>query len=125
MFIDGKKVGVVTSGTVAPYWKLEGEGSTMKITGESERRAVAMALVDAALMHDQEVEVIVRERPLKARIVRWHGRSEAPPYFRPIPADWHKPERSPAAGRRPGESQAGPPERRCRTTSGASIAAST
>jgi len=98
VFLNGRQVGVVTSGTVAPYWKLEGEGSTRKITGESDRRAVAMALLDAALMPDQDVEVIVRERPLKARIVRWHGRSEAPPYFRPIPAAWRKPERTPAEG---------------------------
>ncbi len=98
VFIGEKKVGVVTSGTVAPYWKFEGESSTMKITEEIERRAVAMALVDAALMPEQEIEVMVRERRLKARIVQWHGRSEAPPYFRPIPATWHKPERAPAVG---------------------------
>jgi len=98
VFLGDKKVGVVTSGTVAPYWKLEGEGSTMKITGESERRAVAMALMDTALLPDQDVEVIVRERRIRARIVRWHGRSEAPPFFRPIPAAWHKPEREPAVG---------------------------
>jgi len=98
VFIGNKKVGVITSGTVAPYWKFEGESSTMKITEESERRAVALAYVDAALMPDQDVEVMVRERRLKARIVHWHGRSEAPPYFRPIPALWHKPEREPAIG---------------------------
>ncbi len=98
IFIGEKKVGVVTSGTVAPYWKFEGESSTMKITEETERRAVAMALMDAALMPEQEIEVMVRERRMKARIVQWHGRSEAPPYFRPIPATWHKPERTPAEG---------------------------
>jgi aminomethyltransferase len=98
VFIGDRKVGIVTSGTVAPYWKFEGESSAMRITGESERRAVAMALLDAALMPDQEVEILVRERRIKARIVQWHGRSEAPPYFRPIPAVWRKPERSPAVG---------------------------
>ena len=36
---------------------------------------------------------------MAARIVQWHGRSEAPPYFRPIPAAWHKPERTPAQGK--------------------------
>ncbi len=98
LFIGDRKAGVVTSGTVAPYWRFEGEGAETKITGESERRAVAMAYVDATLLPDQEVEVVVRERRLKARIVHWHGRSEAPPYFRPIPALWHKPEREPAIG---------------------------
>jgi len=98
VFIGDKKVGVITSGTVAPCWKFEGEGSTMRITDKTERRAVAMALVDAALMPEQEIEVMVRERRMKALIVPWHGRSEAPPYFRPIPAAWHKPERTPAVG---------------------------
>lgn len=98
VFIGDKKVGVVTSGTVAPFWKFEGEASTMKITNESERRAVAMALVDSPLLPDQELEVVVRERRLKARIVRCHGRLEAPPYFRSIPALWHKPDREPAVG---------------------------
>lgn len=98
VFMGDKKVGMITSGTVAPYWKFEGEGSTMRITDETERRAVAMALMDATLMPEQEVEVLVRGRRMKARIVQWHGRSEAPPYFRPIPASWHKPERAPAVG---------------------------
>ncbi len=98
IFLGNQKVGFVTSGTVAPYWQFEGESSTMKITENHEKRAVALALVDAALMPDQEVEVEVRDRRLKARIVHWHGRSEAPPYFRPIPALWHKPEREPAVG---------------------------
>jgi aminomethyltransferase len=98
VFIGDRKAGVVTSGTVAPYWKFGGEGSTMSITDQTERRAVAMALVDASLMPEQEIEVLVRERRMRARIVQWHGRSEAPPYFRPIPATWHKPERTPAEG---------------------------
>jgi aminomethyltransferase len=98
IFLGSQRVGFVTSGTVAPYWRFEGESSTMKITENHEKRAVALALVEAALMPDQEVEVQVRDRRLKARIVHWHGRSEAPPYFRPIPALWHKPEREPAIG---------------------------
>ena len=98
VFLGKKKVGVITSGTVAPYWKFHGEGATMNITDQSERRAVTLALVDAALPVDQDVEVVVRERRLKARIVRWHGRSDAPPYFRPIPAGQPKPAREPAVG---------------------------
>lgn len=98
VFIGDKQVGMVTSGTMAPCWKIEGEGSTMSITAGTERRAVALALVDAALMPGQTVEVLVRERRLGARIVKCHGRSEAPPYFRPIPSAWHKPMPAPAVG---------------------------
>ena len=43
VFLGEKKVGFVTSGTMVPYWKFEGEGATMKITDEQERRAIALA----------------------------------------------------------------------------------
>jgi aminomethyltransferase len=86
VLIGYTKVGVVTSGTVTPYWKFEGAGATMKITDQTDRRAIALAYLDAMLLPDQEVEVAVRGRRLKARIVRWHGRSDAAPYFRAIPA---------------------------------------
>lgn len=92
VFINNKKVGVVTSGTVTPYWEFEGKGTTMKITGNNKRRAIALAYLDAMLQFDQPVEVVVRKRRLKGQIVRWHGRSDAPPYFRPIPVGMGKPE---------------------------------
>ena len=89
--IGGRKVGVITSGTMVPYWLFEGEGSTMKITDRTDRRAIALAYVDARLDPEEEVEVLVRGRPLRAQIVRWHGRSDAPPYFRSMPAGLGKP----------------------------------
>lgn len=87
LFIGPKKVGVVTSGTMAPYWVFQGRGATMKIGEETERRAIALAYVDAELQPGQDVELEVRGRRLAGRIVQWHGRSEAPPHFHPIPAD--------------------------------------
>jgi len=99
VFVNGQKVGMVTSGSVTPYWIFEGEGATMKITDEHERRAITLAYLDAELLPDQEVEVVVRDRPLQAQIVRWHGRSEAPPYFRAIPVGWEKPEFESAVGK--------------------------
>ena len=91
VFMDGRKVGVITSGTMVPYWKFQGEGATMQITDERDRRALALAYVDATVPVEQELEVDVRGRMLKAQLVPWHGRSEAPPYFRAIPID-QKPE---------------------------------
>ncbi|MCH2280334.1 MAG: hypothetical protein MK368_01605, partial [SAR324 cluster bacterium] len=41
VFLNGTKVVLVTSGTMVPYWKFEGEGATMSITDEHDRRAVA------------------------------------------------------------------------------------
>ena len=88
VFLSGKKVGVITSGTMVPYWKFEGEGATMQITEEQDRRAIALAYIDAEIPVDQELEIEVRGRSLDAQLVKWHGRSEAPPYFRAIPVDW-------------------------------------
>ncbi|MCK5556779.1 MAG: glycine cleavage system aminomethyltransferase GcvT, partial [Candidatus Hydrogenedentes bacterium] len=98
VFIGNRKVGVVTSGTMIPFWLFEGEGATMTITDEHRSRAIALAYLDAEVEPDQEVEVAVRSRRLKALVVRWHGRSEAPPYFRSIPVGVRRAEREPAVG---------------------------
>jgi len=92
VFIGNKKVGVVTSGTITPYWKFEGEGANMQITDKNDRRAIALAYLDGMLLPDRQVDVVVRGRRLRAEIVQWHGRSDAPPYFHPIPVDWKMPE---------------------------------
>ncbi len=99
VFIGQRKVGVVTSGTVTPYWKFEGTSAAMKITDQNGRRAITLAYLDAGLHPDQEVEIVVRGRRRKGQIVRWHGRSEAPPYFHPIPAGRKKPESEAAVGK--------------------------
>ena len=87
VFLDGLNVGMITSGTMVPYWKFEGQGATMSITDEQDRRALALAYVDAAVPEEQELEVEVRGRRLNSQLVPWHGRSEAPPFFRAIPID--------------------------------------
>ena len=99
VFIGQRKVGLLTSGTVTPYWQFEGTSAAMKITDQSGRRAIALAYLDARLRPEQEVEVVVRGRRLKGQIVRWHGRSEAPPYFHPIPAGRKEPEPESAVGK--------------------------
>lgn len=91
VFLGEKKIGYVTSGTVTPFWEFEGEGAGMSITQREGRRAIALAWLDASLRPVQDVEVVVRGRRLKARIVEWHGRSDAPPYFHPLPVGWQKP----------------------------------
>ena len=88
LFLNGKKVGFVSSGTMVPYWVFDGEGATMNITNDQNRRAIALAYLDAEIRPDQELEAEIRGKNLCAQLVRWHGRSEAPPYFRAIPVDW-------------------------------------
>ncbi|MBU1228013.1 MAG: glycine cleavage system aminomethyltransferase GcvT [Actinobacteria bacterium] len=97
VFVGDRKVGFVTSGTVTPYWEFEGAGATMEITDRSERRPVALACIDAGLSPDDEVEVEVRGKRLRGRVVRYHGRSEAPPYFRAIPVDRGEPDEATTA----------------------------
>ncbi len=84
--LGGRAIGTVTSGTTVPYWVFEGDGATAVIGERTERRAIALAYLDADIGPDCDVEAVVRGRSLKARTVRWHGRSEAPPWFRAIPA---------------------------------------
>ena len=77
-------VGYVTSGTMVPFWKTEGEGVETRFTQETGKRAIAMALVDSELWDGDEVEVEIRGRRTAALIVPYFLRGEAPPYARSI-----------------------------------------
>tara|TARA_B100000579_G_scaffold76586_1_gene59297 strand:- start:2357 stop:3619 length:1263 start_codon:yes stop_codon:yes gene_type:complete len=85
VLLNGSKVGFVTSGTMVPYWKFEGEGVKMKITDDHDRRAIAMAYIDAKIPNGQELEVEVRGRQINSQLVSRHGVQKTPPYFRAIP----------------------------------------
>ena len=84
VFLNDSKVGLVTSGTMVPFWKFEGEGGTMSITDEHDRRAIAMAYIDAHIPTQQVLEVEVRGRRINSQLVSLHGSSKTPPYFRAI-----------------------------------------
>jgi len=86
VMLGDRQVGRVTSCAAAPYWVFEGSGATMHITDEHRRRVIGLAYLDATLRIDREVSVEVGKQRLPARVLRFHGRSEAPPYFRPVPA---------------------------------------
>jgi aminomethyltransferase len=85
VFLEDRQVGWVTSGTVAPYWIFEGEGLCSTLTDRSDRRAIGMALLDAAIEEETEIEIDVRGKRLKALTVPYLLRTEAPPYARPVP----------------------------------------
>ncbi len=67
VFYRGQAVGDVTSGTMVPYWKPN---------DQSDQRAVALAYLDCELAVGTEVDVDVRGRMLKAKIVRKNLQSE-------------------------------------------------
>ncbi len=98
VWLDDRKIGTVSSGTTVPYWIFEGDGAAASIGERSERRAIALAYLDAAIPADKDVDVRVRGKRLKARTVRWHGRSEAPPWFRAIQVGEARPTRPSATG---------------------------
>jgi aminomethyltransferase len=84
VFHGGKAVGVVTSGTMVPYWQHTGSGIASIPTGDRGMRAVGLALVDSDRVPGDEVEIDIRGRMTRARIVPYHLRNEAPPRARPI-----------------------------------------
>ncbi len=84
VYFKNSKVGLVTSGTMVPYWKFEGKEESMKITDEHDRRAIALAYIDSYIPYDQELEVEVRGRRIHSQLVRKHGTSGISPYFHAI-----------------------------------------
>ncbi len=84
VYVGKKLVGYVTSGTMVPYWKEEGEGVLSIFSEEHPQRPIALALLDSHLLEGDEVEVEVRGRTIPGLIVPYHLRSEAPPLARAI-----------------------------------------
>lgn len=84
VYRGGTQVGYVTSGTMVPYYRAEGEGLQTVITGETAKRAIGLCYVDSDLLENDIVEVDVRGKRLKAVIPACHMRSDAPPFARPI-----------------------------------------
>jgi len=83
----GREVGYITSGTMVPYWKSEGQGILSRVTTEKGMRAIGMALIASELHEGDDVEIDIRGKSTPARVVPYHLRSEAPPFARAIPFD--------------------------------------
>lgn len=77
-------VGYVTSGTMVPYWKTQGERLAAQFSEETGLRAIGLAMVDSRLHAGQPIQVEVRGRAAEAVIVPFHLRGDAPPYARPV-----------------------------------------
>jgi aminomethyltransferase len=84
VYLDDRVVGLVTSGTMVPFWKFTGQGISSQITAELGRRAVALAYIEAAIEEDQPVKILSRGKFLNAQVVKRLLTPEAPPYARPI-----------------------------------------
>jgi len=92
VFINGKHVGYVTSGTMVPYWVVEGEGLASGLTDRKQLRSICLAYMDSDIVEGNHVHIDIRGQGVDAVVVPYHLRSEAPPYARPIIFD-HEPQK--------------------------------
>lgn len=84
VYMNGLNVGMITSGTMVPYWRFKGLGLSSKISEEKGKRSIALAYIDAHLKERDNVEILSRGKYLTARLVKKFISAEAPPYARPI-----------------------------------------
>jgi aminomethyltransferase len=84
VFVGQQHVGHITSGTMVPYWKYRDDGITIQLTGETGKRAIGLALLDSKLGKNDDIEIEVRGRRIRARIVSGHLMSHTLPYARAV-----------------------------------------
>ena len=83
---DGRPVGIVTSGTMAPFGRIEGEGSACRLADDHRLRAIALAYLDSDTLEGDRIEIDVRGKTVPAVVVPHHLRGERP-YARPVVVD--------------------------------------
>jgi aminomethyltransferase len=98
---DGRQVGWVTSGTMVPYWKIEGEGLETRLVDEHDLRSISLALLDSDILEDDRLTVDIRGKAVEAVVVPYHMRSDAPPFARPIVYAFETPEAPSTEGGEP------------------------
>ena len=81
---EGKPVGYVTSGTMVPYYKTEGEGPETVFSGETGKRSIGFAYMDSRVTRDSEIEVDIRGKRQPAKVVKNHIVQNIPPYVIPV-----------------------------------------
>jgi aminomethyltransferase len=69
VFRDGAAAGYVTSGTVVPYYKTEGEGGETVFSEETGKRSLGLALVRSDLVTDDAIDVEIRGKRSEGVIV--------------------------------------------------------
>ena len=84
VYRNGEQIGWVTSGTMIPYYKTEGEGENVKLLPETGKRAIGIAYIASDVPANGEVEVDVRGKRLKAVIPVKHITNNVPPYVVPV-----------------------------------------
>ena len=101
-----KLVGWVTSGTMVPYFKTQGEGLSTVILEASGKRAIGLCYIDSDVLVDDTVEVDIRGKRLTAVIPARHMSVGAPPFARPLLYGEQEEVRTVAGGDRTGKALA-------------------
>jgi len=84
VWVEGKRSGHVTSGTMVPYRVFSDNGILSEPSDERGMRSIALAYIDADLKEGQKIEIRQRGKSFEGVIVERHLSGEAPPYARPI-----------------------------------------
>ncbi len=84
VYWQGRKAGYVTSGTMVPYWTTAGSGIAQAYSDIGQKRAIALALLDAEIACGDGVEIEIRKKRTQGVVVPYHMRAEAPPRARAI-----------------------------------------
>ena len=79
VYKDGIHVGWVTSGTMVPYYHFDENGNILDTTG---KRSIGFAYIDSNIVLGDLVEIDVRGKRLKAKLVVQHMDQKNPPYGR-------------------------------------------
>jgi aminomethyltransferase len=91
VFKGKKHVGYVTSGTMIPMWSVQGQGLDSAQTDQHQLRSICLGYIDSDIVEDERLAIEIRGKLVDAVVVRFHLRSEAPPYSRPILFDQQLP----------------------------------
>jgi aminomethyltransferase len=84
VYVGERLVGTVTSGTVVPYWKVEGSGLQSRLSDETGRKSICLAYLDADLEAGQRTRVDIRGKMAEGIIVDRHLAGNVAPYARPM-----------------------------------------
>ena len=84
VFQQDRPVGYVTSGTMVPYWKTQGDGDAFRLLDETGKRALALALLESSLPEGAALDVEIRGKRTEAVIVRAFMRAATPNCAAPI-----------------------------------------
>ena len=89
VFQQDTPVGYVTSGTMTPYWKTQGDGDAFRLLDETGKRAIALALLESSLPEGSlpegaALDVEIRGKRTEAVIVRAFIRAATPNCAAPV-----------------------------------------